>query len=159
MIAYPPPQQLTHPFQTTFWASSRQTMSSDMTFLLDTNVWLWWTYGSTERFSIELRHDIGSPDADVFVSIASLWEIAIKGSLKKLEFPANPGSYALRQLKRQRFNLLNVDAPRIGAVATLPHNHRDPFDRMIIAQAMVEALTIVTADRAFASYDVSAVWV
>jgi PIN domain nuclease of toxin-antitoxin system len=82
-----------------------------MTFLLDTNVWLWWTYGSTERFSIELRRDIASLHADVFVSTASLWEIAIKGALRKLEFPANPGTYALRQLKRQRFKLLNVDAP------------------------------------------------
>jgi PIN domain nuclease of toxin-antitoxin system len=59
-----------------------------MTFLLDTNVWLWWTYGSTERFSIELRRDIASLHADVFVSTASLWEIAIKGALRKLEFPA-----------------------------------------------------------------------
>ena len=130
-----------------------------MTFLLDTNVWLWWTYGSAERISNELRRDIGSPHADVFVSMASLWEISIKAALNKLEFPANPGTYALRQLKRQRFKLLNVDAPHIDAVATLPHNHRDPFDRVIIAQAKVEALTIVTADRAFASYDASAVWV
>jgi PIN domain nuclease of toxin-antitoxin system len=130
-----------------------------MTFLLDTNVWLWWTYGSTDRLSIELRRDVGSAHADDFVSMASLWEIAIKTALKKLEFPANPGTYSLRQLKRQRFKLLNVEAPHIDAVATLPQNHRDPFDRMIIAQAKVEALTIVTADRAFASYDVAAVWV
>ena len=129
-----------------------------MMFLLDTNVWLWWTYGSADRLSIELRRDLGSAHADVFVSMASLWEIAIKAALKKLEFPANPGTYALRQLKRQRFKLLDVDAPHIDAVATLPQHHRDPFDRMIIAQAKVDSLTIVTADRVFASYDVAAVW-
>lgn len=130
-----------------------------MTFLLDTNVWLWWTYGSTDRLSVDVRRDLGSVHADVFVSMASLWEIAIKAALKKFEFPANPGTYARRQLRRQRFKLLNVGASHLDVIATLPQHHRDPFDRMIIAQAKVEALTIVTADRVFASYDVGAVWV
>jgi PIN domain nuclease of toxin-antitoxin system len=76
----------------------------------------------TTRLSIELRRDIGSAHADVFVSIARLWEIAVKAALKKLDVPANPGTYALLQLKRQRFKLLNVDAPHIDAVRKLPDN-------------------------------------
>jgi PIN domain nuclease of toxin-antitoxin system len=64
-----------------------------------------------------------------------------------------------RQLRRQHFRLLDIDGAHIDAVAVLPQNHRDPFDRMIIAQAKVEALTVVTADRAFADYDIATVLV
>ncbi len=126
-----------------------------MTFLFDTSVWLWWTYGSSERISADLRREIQSLDTQVFVSIASLWELGIKSGLNKISFPANPGSYVQRQLKRQHFELLNIDVAHIDAVAVLPQKHRDPFDRMIIAQAKVEALTVVTADRAFARYDIA----
>jgi PIN domain nuclease of toxin-antitoxin system len=96
-----------------------------------------------------------APGTQVFLSIASLWELAIKAALKKIEFPANPGTYAERQLKRQRFKLLDIDIAHIDALALLPHNHRDPFDRLIIAQAKVEAFTVITADRAFTAYDIS----
>jgi PIN domain nuclease of toxin-antitoxin system len=130
-----------------------------VTLLFDTNVWLWWTHGSSERISADLAREIKSLDTQVFVSIASLWELAIKSSLDKISFPVNPGAYVQRQLKRQHFKLLDIDVAHIDAVAVLPRHHRDPFDRMIIAQAKVEALTVVTADRAFADYDIATVLV
>lgn len=130
-----------------------------MTFLFDTNVWLWWTHGTSERISADLRREIEARDTRVFLSIASLWELAIKAALKKIEFPANPGTYAQRQLERQRFKLLDIDVAHIDAVALLPPHHRDPFDRLIVAQAKVEVFTIITADRAFAAYDISTVFI
>ena len=90
--------------------------------------------------------------------MASLWEITIKAALEKLEFPANLGTYALRQTPTIQVAECRHTAHRRSREAA-SKNHRDAFDRMIIAQAKVEALTIVTADRAFASYDVAAVWV
>lgn len=130
-----------------------------MRFLLDTHVWLWWTHGDGAHIAEDVRREIESPASFVFVSIASLWEISIKCALKKLAFPPNPGTYARRQLERQRFKLLEIRTAHIDEVAVLPAHHRDPFDRMIVAQARAEALTVVTADLSFASYDVSRLFV
>jgi PIN domain nuclease of toxin-antitoxin system len=94
-----------------------------------------------------------------FSSIASLWELAIKAALKEIAFPANPGTYAQHQLERQRFKLLDIDVAHIDAVALLPPHHRDPFDRLIVAQAKVEAFTVITADRVFAAYDILTVFI
>jgi PIN domain nuclease of toxin-antitoxin system len=100
-----------------------------VTFLLDTKVRLWRTHGCSKRLPADLRREIEAADTQVFVSIASLWELAIKTGLKKIEFPPNPGTYAQGQLERQRFKLLDIDVAHIDAAASLPQNHRDPFDR------------------------------
>ncbi|MGH7727783.1 MAG: type II toxin-antitoxin system VapC family toxin [Vulcanimicrobiaceae bacterium] len=126
-----------------------------MSLLLDTHVWLWWTSGEERRFPQRVRRRIADPGERVAVSIASLWELAIKASLGRLSVPRSPASYALDQLKRQRFDLLELKVKHLDAVAALPPHHRDPFDRLLIAQAQVEPLTIVTADRAFRAYDVA----
>lgn len=86
----------------------------------------------------------------VFVSIASGWEMAIKGALGKLRLAE---SFA-QGMARWGYDLLSIDYPHLERVATLPHHHRDPFDRMLIAQALAEGLTIVTADPEFARYGV-----
>jgi PIN domain nuclease of toxin-antitoxin system len=90
-------------------------------------------------------------------SIVSIWEIGIKSALGKLAFPRNPGEYARRQIERQRFRILGIDCAPVDALTSLPHLHRDPFDRMIIAQAITERASVVTADEAFAQYEVDTI--
>ncbi len=129
-----------------------------MSLLLDTHVWLWWTAGDTERIPREVRRRIlAVADERVFVSVASLWEITIKSALGKLTFPNSPASYAVRQMKRQRFHLLSIRPAHIDWLAEMPLHHRDPFDRMLIAQASAESLTVISADAALQPYSVDKV--
>jgi len=121
--------------------------------LLDTHVWLWWTLGAEDRLPKDVRNLISSGSNRVVVSIVSLWEIALKSSLGKLTFPRPPASYASKQMRRQHFDLLVLEVDHLDALAILPYRHRDPFDRLLIAQAQTERLTLVTADDAFNEYD------
>ena len=120
-----------------------------MRLLLDSQVVLW-SLQSPERLPVEAVAAITDPVNSVDVSVASLWELAIKQSIGKLTVDGD-----LREhLTLQSFSELPVLGEHALAVRDLPPHHRDPFDRLIIAQAMCEGLTIVTADRAFAAYDV-----
>jgi len=117
--------------------------------LLDTNVLLWWL-ADDARLSNVIRRTIREADA-VFVSAVSAWEIEIKRATGKLSAPDN-----LERTIRD-FNLsgLSVSVPHAIAAGRLPKHHRDPFDRMLIAQAKLESLTLVTSDVAFQAYDVA----
>jgi PIN domain nuclease of toxin-antitoxin system len=118
--------------------------------LLDSHVVLW-SLQIPERLPTEAVAAITDPVNSVDVSVASLWELAIKQSIGKLTVDGD-----LREhLTLQSFSELPVLGEHALAVRDLPPHHRDPFDRLLIAQAMCEGLTIVTADRAFAAYDVS----
>lgn len=90
---------------------------------------------------------------EVRFSVASAWEIAIKVSLGKLTLPRDADIQA--ELARDRFEALPIELPHVAAVSKLPVHHRDPFDRILVAQAQVEDLTLVTADAALAQYGVS----
>jgi len=92
--------------------------------------------------------------ADVTVSVASLWEIAIKTALGKLDAPDDLPA----RVGEMGFEMLPVEPDHAWAVRSLPHHHSDPFDRLLIAQAQAERMPIVTADPAFAAYDVPVVW-
>jgi PIN domain nuclease of toxin-antitoxin system len=116
--------------------------------LLDTNVVLWWQ-GDLGRLAERVRVAIRAAD-EVYVSAASAWEAEIKRSLGKLAFPQ---SFA-HILEFNNFTELPVTLAHAAATAALPHHHRDPFDRMLIAQASVEECTLVTADRRLAVYGV-----
>jgi PIN domain nuclease of toxin-antitoxin system len=128
-----------------------------VSLLLDTHVWLWWTLGAADRFPEHIHERIESEPRDVNVSMASIWEIAIKASLGKIDFPSPPAAYALQQMERQRFALLQITTEQIDTLHSLPQHHRDPFDRLLIAAARAERMTVLTADRAFAAYDIDAV--
>lgn len=118
--------------------------------LLDTHVWIWW-YAGDDRLGRRARTLIKRA-SDVRVSAASVWEMAIKRSLGKLAFDS-PLDLAA-EIERDGFAELPISMAHAEAILTLPLVHRDPFDRMLIAQAQTEGLAIVTADDALAAYDV-----
>lgn len=120
-----------------------------MNLLLDTHT-LIWVLANEPTLSSAARKAIEDPDSRVFVSAVTAWEIAIKRSLGKLRAPEN----YLDALKRYRFTSLDISTEHALAVEHLPHHHHDPFDRLLIAQAMYERLTLVTRDRRFDQYDV-----
>lgn len=119
-----------------------------MRLLLDTHVVLWWQEAAPE-LGAELRASIASADL-VYVSAASAWEVEIKRALGKLVLPAPFADV----LAPNGFLELPVTMRHAAATAALPSHHRDPFDRMLVAQALVEGCTLVTGDRALAAYGV-----
>lgn len=116
--------------------------------LLDTNALLW-TLDADSRLGAVTRQRIAE-STELAVSVASLWEITIKVSLGKLE----PVPTLLPTIQRLGLRRLGIEDAHLDVLATLPRIHNDPFDRMIIAQALAERLTVVTSDDAFAQYDV-----
>ena len=127
-----------------------------MRVLLDTHTFLWWA-NDDPRLSAYARQAIGDA-TDAFLSIASCWEIAIKVSRNKLTLPKPIDRLVPEQLGLNGFQLLQVDLDDIARVATLPFHHRDPFDRLLIAQALDDELTVVSADPIFQKYGVRRVW-
>jgi PIN domain nuclease of toxin-antitoxin system len=121
--------------------------------LLDTHVLLWWREANP-RIDGEARRSIATAD-EVLVSAASAWEVAIKVAIGKLRVPG-PLEAAVAD---SGFAALPIAFSHAAAVTGLAPHHADPFDRMLIAQAVVEGLTIVTHDRRFAPYGVPVVWV
>lgn len=120
--------------------------------LLDTHAFIWWRENSP-RLSDDARRRISSASV-VFVSVASAWEAAIKIGLGKLRLPESFEAGVIAS----RFDRLPIAFRHAEAVARLPRHHNDPFDRMLIAQAMGEHLTLVTHDRRFAPYGIDIVW-
>ena len=118
-------------------------------YLLDTSILLW-AWHQPERIPARIRQ-ILEADASFQVSMATFWEVAIKVSIGKLTTVADPFVKA----DETGVKIVGIRPEHVTAAQQLPLHHRDPFDRMLIAQAQVERLTILTADRAFASYDVT----
>jgi PIN domain nuclease of toxin-antitoxin system len=119
--------------------------------LLDTHVWLWWK-ADDRRLGKHARHAIVTA-AEVRFSAASAWEIAIKTAAGKLTTPA--ASNLVEEIERDGFQPLPVTLAHAEELRSLPTLHRDPFDRMLVAQARVEGLTLVTSDERLAGYDVT----
>lgn len=124
-----------------------------MTLILDTHCWLWWI-AEPGRLSPTTLSLLKSPDTTVLFSAVSTWEIAIKYSIGKLKLPEPPESFVPSRLERDSIDSLPIQHAHTLKIATLPHYHRDPFDRLLIAQAIVEGVPIVTADSAFRRYEV-----
>jgi PIN domain nuclease of toxin-antitoxin system len=123
-----------------------------LNLLLDTHIALWW-FDDSPRLHRNTRTAINGADR-VAVSIASAWEYAIKAALGRLRLP-EPFFHAL---ERSGFEPLPIGFMHTEHLVTMPHHHGDPFDRMLIAQAVVEGLTIVTHDRHFETYGVKILW-
>lgn len=125
-----------------------------MKLLLDTQVWLWAISGDS-RLGARARATLSAQKNQVFFSAASAWEIAIKVRLGKLTLPDEPERFVFARLTRDRIDPLAVDVRHSLRVASLPEIHRDPFDRLLIAQAQVEDLPLLTADSALQGYDIT----
>ena len=128
-----------------------------MKLLLDTHAFLWWVAASDD-LSRKARSAVGSARNECFVSVASGWEIAIKVSLGKLRIDGALDRFLPEQLAANGFRPLAIDLKHAARVATLRFHHRDPFDRLLVAQALEEDLAVVTADPVFAKYGVIRIW-
>lgn len=123
-----------------------------MRILLDTHCWLWMQV-APKRLAADVRELLADPEHRLYLSAASSWEIAVKWALGKLPLPASPVEYVPARLERQGVEGLPVEHRHALQVGALPHHHRDPFDRLLLAQALVEGLTFLTVDRQLAAYD------
>ena len=124
-----------------------------MNVLVDTHAWIW-SLASPERLSAEARAVLSSRRNVVFLSAASAWELAIKAALGKIELPEPVETFVISRMARQGITPLPVTHVHALRVSSLPPHHRDPFDRLLIAQAIVEKLPILTADVAFSRYGI-----
>ena len=127
-----------------------------MKAILDTHAFLWALAGD-ERMSRHAR-DIFAGSADLSLSIASVWEILIKVQSGKVNFPKPAGPYVLSRLAENSIKLLSVSIDHLLALERLPMHHRDPFDRMLIAQSVEEDRPIITADPMFKQYPIRVIW-
>ena len=127
-----------------------------MNLLLDTHAFLWFVAGD-ERLSARARQAMEDEDAELFLSAASIWEMAIKSSLGRLTLPAPLSEYVAEKLEHG-FRVLPIDWTHAAAVEKMPLHHRDPFDRLLVAQAVAEGMPLVSADPEFRPYKVKMIW-
>jgi PIN domain nuclease of toxin-antitoxin system len=126
--------------------------------LLDTQCWLWW-FAQPERLSEEAITQIADEANELWFSVASIWEIGIKVAIGKLPLPESPDSYISSRMNQLGVRALEITATHALQAAALPLHHRDPFDRMLIAQTQLEDMTLVSADAIFRQYsNVSMIW-
>ena len=128
-----------------------------MGVLLDTHVALWWLKGD-DRIPRYTQEVVAHPDTEAFVSAATIWEIAIKSKLGKLPSAAAAVESMPACFTGFGFRLLDINAAHAKRAGSLPLHHRDPFDRMLIAQAMIESLSLVSGDAALMPYGVDLEW-
>ena len=129
-----------------------------MRVLLDTLAFLWWTSEDGRRLSDRARELLIEPSTDALFSVASAWEIAIKAATGRLEVEGDPEQWVPERIARYGFVPLPVELPHAVRAGRLPAIHRDPFDRLLVAQAQVEGIPILTSDPAIARYDVDVIW-
>ena len=128
-----------------------------MRILLDTHAFLWFVLGDPQLSSTARRH-IEDPGNEKLVSPASYWEIAIKISVQKYTLSQPYEVFMQKGLEDNGFLILPIAPKHTAILTTLPFYHRDPFDRLIIAQAMVEQMPVISGDAAFAAYPVTRIW-
>lgn len=126
--------------------------------MLDAHVILWWASSRGSRLSQRAREILADPETLALVGASVLYEIAIKAQIGRLELPAAPDVYLPRLLRRHAFGVLPIEEAHALRAATLPLIHRDPWDRLLIAQAQLENIPIITADPAIGQYDVEVIW-
>lgn len=128
-----------------------------MKILLDTCTFLWIVSDSTE-LSEAARSAFADPGHDIYLSAVSTWEIAVKQALGKLRLPEEPARFVPEQRRRHRIEFLPLSEAATLVLTRLPDLHRDPFDRMLVCQALVDGMTLLTPDENIRRYPVPTVW-
>jgi PIN domain nuclease of toxin-antitoxin system len=128
-----------------------------MRILLDTHALVWWATGD-RNLSRKARVTIADPQTEVFISIASAWEIQIKASLTKLTLNESVDALYRSLIIDQGFRMIGIELSDIDHLSKLPPHHRDPFDRMLVAQSLRGDFTLVTKDSAVSSYGTPTLW-
>ena|ERR1041385_1905272 len=124
-----------------------------MKLLLDTHVFLW-MHGDHDRLSARSRKLLVDAETELHLSVVVTWELGIKIAREKLTLPEPLDRYVMSRAQRSRMSMLSIDLNHVLEAVTLPPHHGDPFDRMLVAQARSEGLTLLTADPWIARYDV-----
>ncbi|HMQ63782.1 MAG TPA: type II toxin-antitoxin system VapC family toxin [Flavilitoribacter sp.] len=127
-----------------------------MSYLVDTQALIWFIEGNTQ-LKPKARTIIEDPGIPIYSSIASIWEIGIKTSIGKLQLDKSLQDF-VTQLHIDKIDIIGIHPPHIFELLSLPHSHKDPFDRIIIAQAIALDLKIITSDEAFKNYQVEVIW-
>ncbi len=128
-----------------------------MRLLLDTQCWLWW-FAQPEKLNEDAIKQIADETNEVWFSVASVWEMGIKVAIGKLPLPEQIDDYVSTRMTQLGARSLEIKVLHALRVAVLPLHHRDPFDRMLIAQAQIEDMTLVSADSTFNQYEISLLW-
>jgi PIN domain nuclease of toxin-antitoxin system len=128
-----------------------------MRLLLDTQAFLWWVFADP-RLSRRAARVIGAEANECLVSLASVWELAIKVRGGKLRLTQPVAEFVPTELRTNGFGLLDIRFAHVALVEGMPLHHRDPFDRLLAAQALSEHLAVVSIDRAFEPYGVERIW-
>jgi PIN domain nuclease of toxin-antitoxin system len=125
-----------------------------MKILLDTHIFLWFISGDSQ-LAADIRDSIRDPANEIYLSAVSIWEAIVKYQLGKLPLPEHPATYLPKQRELHQIASLALDESSVAQLTKLPALHRDPFDRMLVCQALQNGLTIVTVDAAVRAYPVS----
>jgi len=125
--------------------------------LLDTNAFLFWIAGGTE-LSAAARAFIRKPGNEIWVSLVTAWELAIKSNQGKIKLASPVARFVNQHVESNGFRLMGIELDDVAGVENLPLNHRDPFDRLLIAQAANRKLPVVSSDAAFATYSIKRIW-
>lgn len=128
-----------------------------MILLMDTHTFIWYVTDNN-RLSNQILELINDENNQIFLSIASLWEMGIKQGLGKLNFNLPFEIFIIQQLSVNDFTVLDIKFSHINVITTLPLHHRDPFDRMLIAQSIVENIPVLSADKIFDAYSIQRLW-
>ena len=128
-----------------------------MRVLVDTHAFLWWVEGD-RALPVKARAALADPDNECLISLVSVWELAIKASLGKLKLALPVRRYVVEHVAANGFAMLDIRMAHVGRIESLAKHHGDPFDRLLIAQALEEKLPVVTADPIFRVYGVKRVW-
>lgn len=131
--------------------------TTDVRVLLDTHAFIWWM-ANDRKLSVAANRAIGDPEGEVFVSAATVWEITTKHRLGKLQIDPQIAADVEGAIKRQNFLGLPVTLRHAQTAGALPGPHSDPFDRMLIAQALREELTMISNETPFDAYGVARLW-
>jgi PIN domain nuclease of toxin-antitoxin system len=128
-----------------------------MQVLLDTQAFLWWVFADG-RLSRRVSKVMANEDNDCLLCMASVWELAIKAGGGKIKLNEPIAQFIPSELRANGFSLLDIRLAHVFVIEQLPQHHRDPFDRLIVAQAIVEDLPVVSVDSALDSYEIERIW-